>query len=82
MSQQAVERAIGKLLTDPAFRGRFFQDPAAASLCAGLDLSGTELDALTRISPRRLARFGASLDRRICRLVLLPVGWDGKDRQS
>ncbi len=73
MSQHAVERTIGKLITDPAFRGRFFRDPGAASLCAGLDLSPTELDALSRMSPRLLAQISASLDGRICRLAIEPV---------
>ncbi len=73
MSQHAVERTIGKLITDPAFRGRFFRDPGAASLCAGLDLSPTELDALARMSPRLLAQISASLDSRICRLAIEPV---------
>ncbi len=71
MSQQAVERTIGKLVTDGAFRGRFFTDPAAASRCAGLALSATELDALSRISPRLLVRFSARLDDRIRRLVVM-----------
>ncbi len=70
MSQQAVERAIGKLVTDAAFRGRFFRDPAAASLCAGLELSATELEALARISPRLLERLSATLDDRVRRLVV------------
>jgi hypothetical protein len=69
MSQRALESAIGKLLTDDAFRGRFFEHPAAASLCAGLDLSSAELDALARIPPRLLAQLSASLDARICRLA-------------
>lgn len=70
MSQAAVERALGKLVTDEAFRERFFQDPAAATFRAGLELSKPELDALSRLSRRALTRFGASLDDRICRLSL------------
>ncbi|HSB69349.1 MAG TPA: Os1348 family NHLP clan protein [Candidatus Methylomirabilis sp.] len=39
MSQPAVERAHGKMITDPFFRDRFFEDPAGTSASAGLDLS-------------------------------------------
>ena len=68
MSQVAVERTLGKLVTDESFRERFFTDPVAASFKAGLELSRTELDALARLSKRTLARFGRLLDDRICRL--------------
>jgi hypothetical protein len=74
MSQGAVERTLGKLVTDESFREQFFTDPAAASFKAGLDLSRAELDALARLSKRTLARFARSLDDRICRL---PVQGDG-----
>jgi hypothetical protein len=74
MSQVAVERTLGKLVTDESFRERFFTDPVAASFKAGLDLSRAELDALAHLSKRTLARFGRLLDDRICRL---PVEGDG-----
>ncbi len=48
MSQAAVEKALGKLITDEGFRRRFFKDPAAASFAAWLELSQAELDALLR----------------------------------
>ena len=70
MSQAAVERALGKLITDECFRRRFFKDPAAASFAAGLELSRSEMDALTTLSVKALARFSARLDLRICRLPL------------
>jgi hypothetical protein len=68
MSQQAVERAIGKLTTDEAFREAFFADPARASLLAGLTLSPCELNALRRISVQALRRFSEGLDDAICRM--------------
>ncbi len=80
MSQHAVERTIGKLVTDPVFRGRFFRSPGAACLCAGLDLSATELDALSRMSPRLLAEVTASLDRRIRRLAVEDLPGSGEPR--
>ncbi len=70
MSQAAVERALGKLVTDECFRSRFFKDPAAVSFRAGLELSQAEVDALSRLSAEALARFSACLDHRICRLPL------------
>lgn len=68
MSQQAVEKALGKLVTDEGFREEFFRDPGAASIRAGLELSPEELDALLRISRRAVAALAASLSDRICRL--------------
>jgi hypothetical protein len=68
MSQAAVEKMLGKLVTDEAFEDRFFKDPAAASFCAGLQLSQAELDAVSRIPRKELARFRAWLDDRICRI--------------
>ena len=69
MSQQSVERAIGKLVTDESFRARFIADPARASLEAGLSLSGTELSALARIPGDALRRFAGALDDSIRRLA-------------
>jgi hypothetical protein len=68
MSQAAVERILGKVVTDETFRVRFFRDRAAASFAAGLVFSKTELDALSRLPVELIARFSASLDDRICRL--------------
>jgi Protein of unknown function (DUF1344) len=70
MSQGAVEKALGKLVTDDAFRARFFADPAIASVTAGLALSRVEVEALAHLSPQALARFSRQLDDRIRRLAL------------
>jgi hypothetical protein len=70
MSQGAVEKTIGKLVTDECFRGRFFRDPAGASFSAGLELSQAELDALSRLPVKAIARFSGSLDDRIRRVPL------------
>lgn len=70
MTQQAVERALGKLLTDEAFRERFFTAPVAACREAGLTLSPVELEALSRLPREELARFGEDLDARISRPCL------------
>ncbi|HEX7551169.1 MAG TPA: Os1348 family NHLP clan protein [Candidatus Methylomirabilis sp.] len=68
MSQGAVEKALGKLVTDDAFRDRFFAEPAVASVTAGLALSRVELDALSHLSKQALVRFSRRLDDRIRRL--------------
>ena len=70
MSQHAVERTLGKLLTDESFRERFFTAPRVAVLAAGLRLSDIELAALSGLSRSVLRSFSASLDPRICRLFL------------
>ncbi len=70
MSQRAVERILGKLVTDEGFRDQFFRNPQDASLRIGADLSSEELEALRQIPRTALARFCACLDDRICRLHL------------
>lgn len=50
MTQQAVERALGKLLTDENFRDRFFANPEIATWEAGFTLSSIELEALSGLS--------------------------------
>ncbi len=68
MSQAAVERVLGKLVTDESFRARFFLDPAVVSFSAGLELSQAEVDALSRLPAEAIAKFSAYVDARICRL--------------
>ena len=70
MSQHAVERTLGKLLTDESFRERFFTTPRETAWAAGLRLSDIELAALSELSRSALGSFGATLDPRICRLCL------------
>lgn len=68
MSQRAVERTLGKLVTDEGFREEFFRDPVSATVHAGLELTAEELDALFRIPRAALVALGARIDGRICRL--------------
>ena len=80
MSQAAVERTLGKLITDECFRRRFFKDPTAASFSAGLELSLAELDALSRLPVKATDRFSGCLDDRIRRVPLDDEGrppWEG-----
>ena len=80
MSQQAVERTLGKLATDDEFRARFFSNPAAATWEAGLPLSPIELEALSGLSRAAIARFSQSLDQRIRRLFV--AGPSGRGAQT
>lgn len=57
MSQQSMERALGKLVMDGAFRDAFFIDPAMATEAAGIPLTEYERNALARIRPGALAAF-------------------------
>lgn len=70
MSQSAVERALGKLMTDRSFREKFFNDPGGASALAGLDLSEAELKSLSRLPSSAVSRFSLFLDDRIAPLRL------------
>ena len=70
MSQRAVEQALGKLITDEAFREAFFADAGAAALRAGLTLTPKELDALRRLPRTALDGLCACVDDRICRLYV------------
>ena len=73
MTQQAVERAIGKLVTDPAFRERFYVNPEAATFEAGMPLSPLELEALCALSLDAVVQFSEGVDARICRVSLDPT---------
>jgi hypothetical protein len=64
MSQHAMERTLGKLVMDFGFRDAFFRDPAKASLQAGIELTGDELDILASIPPGALVAFKGYLDRK------------------
>ena len=79
MTQDSVERTLGKLLTDEAFRDRFFIAPVEACREAGISLSSVELDALQRLSREALARFSEDLDARISRPALDQTG-QGRQR--
>ena len=70
MSQRSVEQALGKMVTDEAFRRDFFRDPERTSLASGLDLSPAEVEALRRAPRAMLAKLGASLEDCICRLAM------------
>ena len=66
MSQRAVERAVGKLVTDEGFREAFARFPERTAHDAGLELTASELRALMSIPLDALLALGARLDDRIC----------------
>jgi len=92
VSQNAVERTLGKLVTDDEFCARFFENPAAATWEAGLPLSALELEALSGLSRAAIARFSQSLDGRAEHFgdpssggemsLRVHVGRDRRDRES
>jgi len=68
MSQRNVERVIGRLLTDEAFRHRFARDPVATLRElneSGCELNPCELRALASIDAEQASSFAESLDPRI-----------------
>jgi len=71
MSQRDVERALGRMLTDPAFRHDFVEDPGGACLQLGLQLAPPEMEALLRLPRAALVDLADRLDDRICRFHAL-----------
>jgi len=68
VSQCNVERVVGRILTDEAFRRRFALDAVAALhelIGRGFELTSLEIHALTSIDPNRAARFADTIDPRI-----------------
>lgn len=63
MSQQEIERVIGRAATDSAFRQALIDN--AREACKEYDLTEDELDALERLDAQSLTAFAGTLDRRI-----------------
>ena len=57
MTRPAMERALGKLVMDAAFRDAFFRDPVAACRTVGIELTDRERDALAQIPRGALTAF-------------------------
>ena len=70
MTQQNVERVIGRLATDESLRRAFALHPESILrelITAGLDLTPIELQALLTIDPASLQRLADLMDTRIQR---------------
>jgi len=63
MSQEAVERVLGRAMTDAEFRQKLIDDARAA--CVGYDLTEEELDALDALDADSMKAFAGTLDARI-----------------
>jgi hypothetical protein len=73
MSQQNVERVIGRMVTDQGFRRRFEERPFEALfeiVAGGVELSTVELQALAGMDSTLVARFAEALDPRIQKIEL------------
>ena len=81
MSQRAVERVLGKLVTDAQFRGEFFAQPAGVCRDYGLELTPVELAALLRVDAQALQTLAARLDPKIVRVMALRLA-EGQARLS
>jgi hypothetical protein len=68
VSQDNVERVIGRLVTDEAFRNSFREDPTAALddlIERGMTLNPCELRALVNLDPELINAFADAIDPRI-----------------
>jgi hypothetical protein len=63
MSQNEIERVIGRAVTDSAFRQALIDN--ARDACKGYDLTEDELDALEQLDANSLMAFAGTLDQRI-----------------
>ncbi len=70
MSQRAVERLLGRLITDAEFRRRFYEDAAAACGAMRHALTPRELEAVQATDETAVRAFAAQLDPRIVRAAL------------
>lgn len=77
MSQRAVERVLGRLVTDEGFRDAFFTDAGGTLTPYVADLTPDELDALRRVPREPLMALEARLDDRICRLSVPAANHEG-----
>jgi hypothetical protein len=72
VAQAAVERCIGRLLTDEGARARFRQDPegtlAGIVTAAGLTLTATEREVLSGVASAHWDRLAEGIDPRLQRL--------------
>ena len=62
MSQEAVERVLGRLITDERFRLRAVESLEYVSLQEGYSLTSAELDLLAGLELRRITEFAGRLD--------------------
>lgn len=62
MSQRDVEGTLGRLVTDTAFRVRFFTQPETTAAREGFHLSRPELSQLERVPMAAVLELAAHID--------------------
>ena len=67
MSQEAVERVLGRLITDERFRTQVGVSLAKASLQEGYSLSQTELRLLSGLDLPAISELAHRIDPGLCR---------------
>jgi len=67
MSQDAVERVLGRLITDARFRRAVGDSLEAACVQQGYSLSPTELRFLSELELKRISALAASINTGLCR---------------
>lgn len=67
MSQEAVERLLGRLITDERFRRLAAESLEAACQQEGYRLSPTELLLLSRLEQQHISGLADRLDSGLCR---------------
>jgi hypothetical protein len=73
MTQSSVERVLGKLVTDEAFRRAFTENPLgtlAGCTEEGAELNHCEVEALCALDSDLLARFAEAIDPRLQKVDL------------
>lgn len=68
MSQEAVERVLGRLITDEGFRRLASYSLEAASLQEGYRLSPVELQLLSALELQSIAQIAERLNPGLCRV--------------
>lgn len=67
MSQEAVERVLGRLITDACFRRAVGDSLEAACVQHGYSLSPTELRFLSELEMKEIDAFAARINPGLCR---------------
>lgn len=67
MSQEAVERILGRMITDGRFRSQAADSLQAASIREGYQLSPTELRLLSGLKLDSITELAGRLDPGLCR---------------
>lgn len=73
MAQRSVERVLGRLVTDEAFRRAFAENPVgtlAGYTDEGAELNHCEVQALCALDRDLLARFAEAIDPRLQKVDL------------